>query len=89
MQAASLNYRDTLMARRGYGRRSGNLPLVFDRAQVERTLEASKTWRRVGYVCIRYAKQASDVPELATFRRKIRFSESGRAEIDTRRSRQD
>ncbi len=29
MQAASLNYRDTVMARRGYGRRSGNLPLVL------------------------------------------------------------
>jgi NADPH:quinone reductase-like Zn-dependent oxidoreductase len=29
MQAASLNYRDTVMAKRGYGRRSGNLPLVL------------------------------------------------------------
>jgi NADPH:quinone reductase-like Zn-dependent oxidoreductase len=29
MRAASLNYRDTVMARRGYGRRSGNLPLVL------------------------------------------------------------
>jgi NADPH:quinone reductase-like Zn-dependent oxidoreductase len=29
MQAASLNYRDTVMARRGYGRRSGNVPLVL------------------------------------------------------------
>jgi NADPH:quinone reductase-like Zn-dependent oxidoreductase len=29
MQAASLNFRDTVMARRGYGRRSGNLPLVL------------------------------------------------------------
>jgi NADPH:quinone reductase-like Zn-dependent oxidoreductase len=28
MQAASLNYRDTVMAKRGYGRRSGNVPLV-------------------------------------------------------------
>ncbi len=29
MQAASLNFRDTVMAKRGYGRRSGNLPLVL------------------------------------------------------------
>ena len=29
MQAASLNFRDTLMPRRGYGRRSGGLPLVL------------------------------------------------------------
>lgn len=29
MQAASLNYRDTVMAGRGYGRRSGTLPLVL------------------------------------------------------------
>jgi NADPH:quinone reductase-like Zn-dependent oxidoreductase len=29
MQAASLNYRDTVMAKRGYGRRSGNVPLVL------------------------------------------------------------
>ena len=29
MLAASLNFRDTVMARRGYGRRSGNLPLVL------------------------------------------------------------
>lgn len=29
MQAASLNYRDTVMANRGYGRRSGTLPLVL------------------------------------------------------------
>jgi len=29
MQAASLNYRDTVMAQRGYGRRSGELPLVL------------------------------------------------------------
>jgi NADPH:quinone reductase-like Zn-dependent oxidoreductase len=28
MQAASLNYRDLVMSRRGYGRRSGELPLV-------------------------------------------------------------
>jgi NADPH:quinone reductase-like Zn-dependent oxidoreductase len=28
MEAASLNYRDVVMARRGYGRRSGELPLV-------------------------------------------------------------
>ncbi len=28
MQAASLNYRDTVMVNRGYGRRSGELPLV-------------------------------------------------------------
>jgi len=28
MQAASLNYRDFVMSRRGYGRRSGELPLV-------------------------------------------------------------
>jgi NADPH:quinone reductase-like Zn-dependent oxidoreductase len=28
MEAASLNYRDTVMARRGYGRLSGELPLV-------------------------------------------------------------
>ncbi len=28
MKAASLNYRDVVMARRGYGRRSGTLPLV-------------------------------------------------------------
>lgn len=29
MQAASLNFRDTVMAKRGYGRRSGNVPLVL------------------------------------------------------------
>jgi len=29
MRAASLNFRDTVMAKRGYGRRSGNLPLVL------------------------------------------------------------
>lgn len=28
MRAASLNFRDTVMVKRGYGRRSGNLPLV-------------------------------------------------------------
>ena len=28
MEAASVNYRDVLMSRRGYGRRSGALPLV-------------------------------------------------------------
>ncbi len=29
MEAASLNFRDTVMAKRGYGRRSGSLPLVL------------------------------------------------------------
>src|SRR5262245_20072761 len=29
MQAASLNYRDVVMTKRGYGRRSGNVPLVL------------------------------------------------------------
>lgn len=29
MEAASLNYRDTVMVNRGYGRRSGSLPLVL------------------------------------------------------------
>ncbi|MDE0256246.1 MAG: alcohol dehydrogenase catalytic domain-containing protein, partial [Rhodospirillaceae bacterium] len=28
MQAVSINYRDTVMVNRGYGRRSGELPLV-------------------------------------------------------------
>lgn len=37
---------------------------IVDRAQAERALEVPKTWRLVGYLCIGYAKQASDVPEL-------------------------
>jgi len=50
MEAASLNFRDTVMAKRGYGRRSGSLPLVLvsDGAGTVETVGAGVTRAKPG-----------------------------------------
>src|SRR5579871_889135 len=65
MEAASLNYRDFVMVRRGYGRHTGALPLIVLSDGAGRVIETGKDVTRVGVgdlVCPLFAQPGSAAP---------------------------